>query len=436
MGHAGTSGFTEETMREVGAIVLGGGQGKRLYPLTKVRAKPAVPLCGRYRLIDIPLSNCINSGIDRIAVLTQFNSHSLNRHVNNTYKFDDFTPGYVTILAAEQTDESRDWFQGTADAVRKHLRHIRQYDIEHYVILSGDHLYHMDYRNLIATHLKKNADITVSAIPMDARDAQGFGIMKVRKNGRISKFVEKPGDPAVLEGLVTPEEVFKDFRLSAERQPYLASMGIYVFRAEVLERQLAQHPEWVDFGKQLLPKSLSTHRVFAHMFSGFWRDIGTVRSYFDVSMALTSPNPPFVFHHPGRPIYTHARSLPGARIIDAQIKNAIVCAGSRIERANVSNAIIGIRSIVQPGAEIHKSIILGADYFESKARRGRQIPVGIGGGAKITCAIVDHNARIGRNVVIRGSKKLKDHDGNGFSIRDGIVVVHRNAVIPNGTTIG
>ncbi len=422
-------------LRHVHAIVLGGGRGVRLYPLTKLRAKPAVPLCGRYRLIDIPLSNCIHSGINQIAVLTQFNSHSLNRHISNTYKFDDFSGGHVTILAAEQTNETGDWFQGTADAVRKHLNHLRGRETEHYLVLSGDQLYRMDYRTLLATHMSKNADVTVSALPVSREAAQAFGIMRVQRDGRIRSFVEKPADPAILNGLKTPEGLFKEFGIEAAGKPYLASMGIYAFRAEVLEELLLRNPEWIDFGKQLIPNALKTHHVYAHMFSGFWEDIGTVRSYFDVSMAMTTPNPPFELHDPDHQIYTHARALPGVRIHDARIKNAIVCSGSRIHRATISDAIVGIRSIVNEGAVIERSIVLGADYFETETSRGEH-PIGIGAGARIRQAIIDHNARIGRKVIIRGSDRLKDCEGEGYSIRDGIVVVHKDAVIPDGAVIG
>ncbi|HEX73423.1 MAG TPA: glucose-1-phosphate adenylyltransferase, partial [Candidatus Hydrogenedentes bacterium] len=302
-------------------------------------------------------------------------------------------------------------------------------------VLSGDQLYRMDYRTLLATHLSKNADITVSALPVSREAAQSFGIMRVQRDGRIRSFVEKPADPAILNGLKTPDGLFKEFDIEAGGKPYLASMGIYAFRAGVLEELLLGNPEWIDFGKQLIPNTLKTHKVCAHMFSGFWEDIGTVRSYFDVSMAMTSPNPPFALHDPDHQIYTHARALPGVRIHDARIKNAIVCSGSRIHRATISDAIVGIRSIVNEGAVIERSIVLGADYFETAAPRRRH-PIGIGAGSRIRQAIVDHNARIGRKVIIRGSDCLKDCEGEGYSVRDGIVVVHKDAVIPDGTVIG
>lgn len=427
-----------DVMRNVGAIVLGGGRGSRLYPLTSVRAKPAVPLCGRYRLVDIPLSNCIHSQINRVAVLTQFNSHSLNRHINNTYRFDMFNGGMVEVLSAEQTDHAsgNEWFQGTADAVRKQFVHIRGQNIEHYVILSGDQLYRMDYRELLRTHLNKDADITVAALPVNRKDAQAFGIMKVLKSGRIREFVEKPTDPEVLKALKTPEKVFEDFGLEAAGKPYLASMGVYAFKAEVLERLLMEHVEWIDFGKELIPNSLQTHQVQSHMFTGFWEDIGTVRSYFDVSMAMTEPDSPFRFNDENHQIYTHARALPGVRITDATIKNAIICEGTRVAKASISNAIIGIRSIIHPGAKLHKTIMLGAEYFEEQVDNGKKPLMGIGSNARISNAIIDHNARIGKGVTIKGSKRLKDYDGDGFVIRDGIVVVLKNATIPDGTTIG
>lgn len=422
-------------MRKVAAIVLGGGRGTRLYPLTRVRAKPAVPLCGRYRLVDIPLSNCINSGINRISVLTQFNSHSLNRHINSAYRFDEFSGGFVEILAAEQTNETGDWFQGTADAVRKHFSHINKRGITHFVVLSGDQLYRMDYRELLRTHLRKDADITVAALPVTRTAARGFGVMKVNSRGAIRRFVEKPEEEALLDSLITPANVFGEFGLEASGKEFLASMGIYAFKAHILEELLSLNESWVDFGKEVLPNALKTYEVHAHMFDGFWEDIGTVRSYFDVSMALTRPNAPFEFHDPNNMIYTHTRMLPGVRIFDATTRNAIICSGTRIHRATITDSIIGIRSIVRQGAVINRSIVLGADYFEDPDERPR-FPIGIGKDTQITQAIIDHNARIGNNVVIRGSKRLKDCDGDGYIVRDGIVVVFKDAVIPSNTRIG
>jgi glucose-1-phosphate adenylyltransferase len=432
----GAAPIVVDRMKEVGAIILGGGRGTRLFPLTALRAKPAVPLCGRYRLVDIPLSNCIHSGIKRMAVLTQFLSHSLNRHINHTYKFDAFSSGYVEVLSAEQTNEGGEWFQGTADAVRKQLLHIKNMGASYYLILSGDQLYRMDYRLLVETHIKKGADITVAALPVNRKSANGFGIMRVMSNARIRQFVEKPTDKKMLDTLITPDKVFAEFGLAAEGKPYLASMGVYVFNASVLEELLLQHPEWIDFGKELIPGALKSHRVFAHMFNGFWEDIGTVRSYFDVSMAMTRPDSPFKFQDENQLIYTHARALPGASIEDAHLRNTIVCEGSRVTQASISDCIIGVRSIIMPGAEIRESIILGNEHFETGNPPKGTPRIGVGPRSKISRAIIDHNARIGAGVVIQGSDDLPDQDGDGYAIRDGIVIVLKNAVIPDGTRIG
>ena len=425
----------KDYMRDVGAIVLGGGRGTRLFPLTKVRAKPAVPLCGRYRLIDIPLSNCLNSGINRMVVLTQFNSNSLNRHINNTYRFDQFNDGFVDILAAEQTDDIGDWFQGTADAVRKQLMHIRNLNAKYYIILSGDQLYRMDYRELIRTHIRKKADITVSALPVSRQDATGFGVMKVSSAARINKFIEKPTEKEVLDTLVTPDKVFKDFELNSSGKPYLASMGVYVFNAELLESLLTEHVEWIDFGKEIIPNSLKSHRVYAHMFDGFWEDIGTVRSYFDVSMEMTSSNPPFTFHDSEYQTHTRLRALPGVKIEDSQLKNVIVCGGTDIGKAKVTNTILGIRSRIESGCKVDRSIILGADHFDTTPARNGLPAMGIGANTTIKNAIIDHNARIGKNVVIQGSNKLKDHNSENYCIREGLVIVYKSGVIPDGTVI-
>ena len=368
-------------------------------------------------------------------MLTQFNSHSLNRHINSAYHFDDFSAGFVEVLAAEQTNETGDWFQGTADAVRKHLSHIARHKSTHFLILSGDQLYRMDYRALLKTHLERDADVTVAALPVNRDAARGFGIMKVNDQGGIRRFVEKPNDEVVLDSLVTPKKVFDFFGLEADGKDFLASMGIYAFKAEALERLLTTNLDWVDFGKEILPNALKTNRVFAHMFYGFWEDIGTVGSYFNVSMDMTSAKPPFEFHDPKNMIYTHTRMLPGVRITDATIKNTIVCDGSRIHRAEITNAIIGIRSIVQPGAVIKRTIVLGADYFEEPGS-GVKYPIGIGKNTQISQAIIDHNARIGSNVIIKGSSRLKDADGEGYAIRDGIVIVLKDATIANGARIG
>ncbi|MCX5758597.1 MAG: glucose-1-phosphate adenylyltransferase [Candidatus Hydrogenedentes bacterium] len=420
-------------MEQVSAIVLGGGRGTRLYPLTALRAKPAVPLLGRYRLVDIPLSLCIHSDIKRIMVLTQFNSASLHRHINSSYQFDHFSTGFVEILAAEQTMESGDWYQGTADAVRKQMRHIRDLDASHYLILSGDHLYSMDYRTLMRTHLDNSADITVATVPVGPQAARGFGIMKVYNSGRIREFVEKPATPEQLAPLATPPSLFARFGIKTEHR-YLASMGIYVIRAEVLETILRERPDWNDFGKHVIPYSLHERRVFAHPFDGFWEDIGTVRSYYEVHMRMVSPNVPFRMFDQDRLFYTHPRLLPGSRFQDARIKDSIVCEGCRVRRATIHHSVIGIRSLICENARIDHSVVMGADFLEDRDADAR-VPMGIGEGSVISGAIIDKNARIGRDVVIRGSRRLADCDCDGYAVRDGIVVVMKNAVIPDGTRI-
>ena len=426
-----------DIMEQVGAIVLGGGRGARLYPLTALRAKPAVPLLGRYRLIDIPLSLCIHSGIKRIVILTQFNSASLHRHIRNSYHFDHFSGGFVEILAAEQTIESGDWYQGTADAVRKQLRHIRELKAAHYLILSGDQLYSMDYRVLLQTHVLNDADITVAALPVGADLAPSLGLMKLQASGRIKEFVEKPSTDAQLARLATPAATLARRHINADEGRYLASMGVYVFRAEVLEDILMTRGDWDDFGKHIIPYSLRERRVFAHLFTGFWEDIGTVRSYYEVHMRMASPNPPLHLFTPGHIIYTHPRYLPGSRFQEVQVSESIICEGCRIDKATIANSIVGIRSVVRSGVTIKSSVIMGADFLEEeRPAPGRPMPLGIGEGTTIVNAIVDKNARIGRNVFIHGSRKLRDGDGDGYAVRDGIVVVLKNAVIPDGTRIG
>lgn len=421
----------------VAAIVLGGGRGTRLHPLTAERAKPAVPLGGRYRLIDIPLSNCIHSGINRIFVMTQFLSASLNRHISTAYKFDSFSGGYVEILAAMQTSTGHnDWYQGTADAVRKHLIGILEADAAHYLILSGDQLYRMDYRTMLATHIKNNADITVGAIPVEKEKAKSFGIMQVNSTGRIKNFVEKPQKRDELKSLVTPKKVFERHGFErAAGHDYLASMGVYLFTAEALKNVLSDHAEWLDFGSQVIPNSLDDRRVFCHPFQGFWEDIGTVRSYYETSLSLTSGTIPFEFYDPKHTIFTNVRYLPGTQMRGAAVKDSIICEGCHITGATIANSIIGIRTTIQRGADIDKSIVMGADFYEDQPDKAK-IPIGIGPNSKISGAIIDKNARIGKNVTIRGSKRKSDEMGPGWMIRDGIVVVMKNAVIPDGTAIG
>ncbi len=415
-------------MEKVLAVVLGGGRGTRLFPLTAERAKPAVPLCGRYRLVDIPLSNCIHSGVNRIFVLTQFNSVSLHRHINLSYKFDVFSNGFVDVLAAQQTVETGDWYQGTADAVRKHLGHFRTLGPSHYLILSGDQLYHMDYRHLLRTHLETQADITVAAIPVAAENAHAFGILKVDDEARVTRFVEKPSSEDALADLLSLSAT------GAQESTCLASMGIYMFRAEVLEGLLEGQPEWIDFGAHVIPKSLQTRKVCAHQFSGFWEDIGTIRSYYETSLAIATPDPPFRFHDPEHIVYSRPRYLPGARLRDVRVEDSVICEGSHLAGSTIDNSIIGIRTITRAGVTIKRSIIMGADYYEDASGEG-VIPLGVGQGSHIENAVIDKNARIGRNVRLCGSAGLADPGIKGLVVRDGIIVVVKGTAIPDGTVV-
>ena len=421
------------------ALILGGGSGTRLRPLTEERAKPAVPLGGRYRLVDIPLSNCIHSNIHHMYVFTQFNSVSLHRHINNSYKFDTFSGGFVEVLAAEQTEASGDWYQGTADAIRQHLKHIGNYPAEQYLILSGDQLYRMDYRRMLNTHVETNADITVAVLPVTREAAKGFGVLKVESDGRIVEFVEKPQEDSQLANLVTPNSVLAQYGLDAEGRDYLASMGVYLFKKNVLESILTDKPEWVDFGKNVIPNSLDTHRVQSYVFDGFWEDIGTVRSYYETSIELASENRRFNFIEEGQPIYSRPRYLPGAQVRRATIRDSMICEGTQIGEAVISESIIGIRAVIQKGATIERSVLMGADFYEEESNVPDPIPLGIGNNTLIHAAIVDKNARIGDNVIIRGAhsgnQHIEDRDGDGWALRDGIVVVLKDATIPDGTVI-
>ncbi len=432
---AAAAGFGTDTS-DVVAMVLGGGRGTRLHPLTAERAKPAVPLGGRYRLIDIPLSNCVHSQINRIYVFTQFNSVSLNRHINNTFTFDAFSQGFVEVLAAEQTETSGNWFQGTADAVRQHLKHVSNAQANQYLILSGDQLYRMDYRDMLRTHLDSGADITVGVLPVMKEACAGFGVLQARPDGRITEFVEKPTSDDVLDRLKTPPEIFEQFGVEPEGRDYLASMGVYFFKREVLEAILLVEPTWIDFGKDVIPNSLESYNVQAHLFEGFWEDIGTVGSYYKTSLEIAGPNPKFRFHEDGKPTYTRPRYLPGARISQAEITNSIICEGSEIDRARIVDSIIGIRTKIGAGAVIEESVIMGADYFEGERQSNSKVPIGVGEGSHVIAAIVDKNARIGKNVVIHGCRTCDDLiEGDGWILRDGIILILKDAVIPDGTEI-
>jgi glucose-1-phosphate adenylyltransferase len=417
-------------MRDVIGVILGGGRGTRLFPLTRLRSKPAVPIAGKYRLIDVPISNCLNSNLRRIFVLTQFNSQSLNRHLGQTYKFDVFSSGFVNVLAAEQTEESPDWFQGTADAVRQSLRHLGNHRHRDVVILSGDQLYHMDYRQMLATHRSQMAEATVAVIPVTAEQASSFGILKTDAHGRIVQFEEKP-EPARLPELASD--------LPGIGRCYLASMGIYLFRREALERSLGDGA-LVDFGRNVIPSAIPLVRVQAHLFRGYWEDVGTIRSYYEANLALCRPMPPFDFYDENRPIYTHPRFLPATKVESCSIRDALISEGSILVGAEVERSVIGIRSRIGRGTHVRDSLVLGADFYEtldeiqSSETRGTP-PVGIGSESIIEGAIVDKNARIGRGVQIRQEGRVSERDGEGYYVREGIVIVPKGAVIPDGTVI-
>ncbi len=412
------------------AVILGGGRGTRLFPLTLHRSKPAVPIAAKYRLIDIPVSNCLNSDLRHIFVLTQYNSESLNKHLYQTYKFDLFSSGFVSLLAAEQTEESPDWFQGTADAVRQSLRHLANHRYSEVVILSGDQLYQMDYRKMIETHRRHVADMTVAVTPVTAEQAGAFGILKVNRQGRIVHFEEKPAADRL-------PDLVSDWPGIGET--FLASMGIYVFGRDVLETAL-RDPSLNDFGRHIIPQAVPNQRVHAHMHRGYWEDVGTIRSYYLANLALAQPVPPFDFYDASNPVYTHPRFLPATKVEQSSIRNALISEGCIVVQAEIERSVLGIRSRVGGGARVHESLLLGADYYETaeesdRARAQGLPPVGIGADSSIACAIVDKNARIGQGVRIANAEGVKERDGDGWYIRDGIVVVSKGAVIPDGTVI-
>jgi glucose-1-phosphate adenylyltransferase len=410
------------------AIVMGGGAGTRLFPLTKNRAKPAVPLAGKYRLVDIPISNCLNSGIRQMYVLTQFNSESLHRHISATYKFDNFSHSFVEILAAQQTPEGSRWYQGTADAVRQNLRYFLERPYEYFLILSGDQLYSMDYGDLMDAHLRSGADITLGTTPVDRQCASDFGIMHSDVKRRIFRFEEKPKDPNLLDELRIPPDLLNELGHKPGAELYQGSMGIYLFNRKVLIEALTGKED--DFGKHIIPSLLQKYQVFAYIFQGYWEDIGTVRAFFEANLALTDFVPPYNFFDPLHPIYTHPRFLPASKINQASISHAIVADGSIISNATIERAVIGIRSVIESGATVRNSVVMGSDFYqdESQSRPGDP-PIGIGRNAKIEGAIIDKNARIGEGVVITGNGKPMNMDGDNYYIRDGVVVVPKNAVI-------
>jgi glucose-1-phosphate adenylyltransferase len=417
-------------MRDVLAVILGGGRGSRLYPLTKLRSKPAVPIGGKYRLIDIPISNCLNADIHKIYVLTQFLSASLHRHIYQTYKFDVFSGGFVYTLAAEETPSGMDWYQGTADAVRKQLSHFLRARAEDILILSGDHLYRMDYTEFVELHREKRADVTIAVQPVGPADASRFGILKTDADGCINSFHEKPGIDE-LEGL--------ECVLGSDR-PYLASMGIYLFRADVL-REMLEASEAEDFGKEIIPDAIENRRVYAYSFDGYWADIGTIGAFYDANLAITSPDTPFDFYDPLHPIYTRPRFLPSSRADGCDLVRVVLAEGCMIEQSEIRESVIGLRSIVGSDARIARTVMMGADFYETPARKAEnrrleRPDVGIGHGSVVEGAIIDKNARIGEGVIIRPHASDEGViEAENYVIRDGIVVVPKNAVIPDGTVI-
>jgi glucose-1-phosphate adenylyltransferase len=415
-------------MKEVLGLIMGGGQGSRLYPLTKLRSKPAVPLAGKYRLIDIPISNCLHAGIDKIAILTQYNSVSLHRHIQRTYARDMFTTGWVQILAAEQTPRSTGWYQGTADAVRQQLRQIEAARTEYTLILAGDHLYDMDYRVFVEYHVETEADITMAVQPVSADMAPALGILKRSADGQIKSFTEKP-EPTVLAGLES---------ISGSDKPYLASMGIYVFRTDLLLEVLKS--EGNDFGKDIIPISVADYRVMGHVYDGYWADIGTIRRFYEVNLEMTLPDRPFDFYIPGRPIYSRARFLPATEVYGARIENALLADGCRVVDSQITHAVIGLRCLIGPKTKIRSTILMGADYYETEADRAEnkrldRPDIGIGDGTVIEGAIIDKNARIGRNVRIRHIPDRPDSETDNWVARDGLVIILKNAAIADEMVI-
>jgi len=416
-------------MNDVLTIVLGGGRGTRLFPLTHLRSKPAVPIGGKYRLIDIPLSNCLHAGLKRIFVLTQFNSASLNRHITKTYHLDMFSDGFVEVLAAEQTPEGEKWFQGTADAVRQATRHFRNVDAEYYLILAGDHIYRMDFAELIDAHIERNADITIAAQPVSADDATQMGIFRFDPDGQVTGFEEKPKAERLAEiGSSAPRHSPAD--LGADK-PFLASMGIYVFSRDVLHDVLAQSAA-IDFGKEIIPQALQTHRVHHYLYRGFWADVGTVQSFYDVNLMLTRRGAPFNFFHPKRPIYGQPVFLPAARLHDSHLDEALVAEGAYLDTCDVRSSIVGIRSTIMRGAKVTRSILLGADYYDEGPS---ELPMGIGRDAVLDRVIVDKNARIGHGAKLVNERGIENADGDGYYIRGGIIIVPKGGVVKPGTIV-
>ncbi|MFT5493323.1 MAG: glucose-1-phosphate adenylyltransferase [Limisphaerales bacterium] len=425
--------------KNVLSVIMGGGAGTRLYPLTHERSKPAVPLAGKYRLVDIPISNCINSGLRRMYLLTQFNSASLHRHISSAYKFDHFAGGFVEILAAEQTPTTQSWYQGTADAVRKNLIHFLNNDFEYILILSGDQLYRMDFREIVEAHIQSKAEVTIATLPVERKPAGSLGIMQMDETNRITRFVEKPQEAETLDSLRIDPEWYGKLNIPEDREElFLASMGIYVFNRETLIELLDN--DHTDFGKHIIPGAIKERQVFSHVFQGYWEDIGTIASFFEANLDAASDLPKFDFYNMEAPIFTHPRFLPASKINGAQIDHAVISDGCIINNAKITHSLVGIRSFIGAGTELNRVITFGGDAYESeesirKAQADGRPRIGIGENCCIQNAIIDKNARIGNNVVISPEGKEENVDHKLYYIRDGIVVIPKNAVIPDGTRI-
>ncbi len=421
--------------KQVLAVVMGGGRGTRLHPLTAERCKPAVPLAGKYRLVDIPISNCINSGINRVFVLTQFHTASLHRHIQNAYHFDPFGGGFVEILSAEQTEKTSDWYQGTADAVRRNLQHFRNFPHDYVLILSGDQLYRMDFAKIVAEHAASGADVTIAAIPFPESKVEGLGLMQVNDDLSIARFAEKPKDPAVIRSLVVGPALEARLQGPHDERHCLASMGIYVFNRAALADALAGNEK--DFGKEIIPGLLGKKRLHAHIFEGYWEDIGTVRAFFDANLALAQPLPPFNFYDPAAPVYTLDRYLPASKLNKCEIDHVVIADGAIITNATLRHSVIGPRAFIGDGTRLTDVVMMGADDYESEeARRATAVPpIGVGKGCDIQGAILDKNARIGDVVRLNPAGKPDGPYAHGIIIRDGVLIVPKGAVIPAGTVV-
>jgi glucose-1-phosphate adenylyltransferase len=414
------------------AIILGGGQGKRLFPLTRYRSKPAVPIGGKYRLVDIPISNSINSEIKRIYVLTQFNSSSLHRHIHRAYPYESFHQTSVELLAAEQTFGNTDWFQGTADAVRKNFQHFRASETDTVLVLSGDHLYRMDYRKILKFHEENDADVTISTVPMEKKEVPEFGIMQIRANARVRAFREKPSAQENIKRFVIPADIRKKFCIENPKEEYLASMGVYVFRYYVLKDLLSGNE--ADFGKEVIPKAIERYKSFGYVFNDYWRDIGTIRSFYEANLELTRLNPKFNFLDPGGRIFSRPRFLPPSKFISAEIANSVITEGSIVNGAKIENSIIGLRSIIQKGTQISRSVLMGNDYYDL-GRGGNEYPLQVGENCRIENCIIDKNVHVGNRVTITNAKKIEEEDGPFYHIREGIVIIPKGVVVPDGTRL-